>query len=266
MKKIFFFSDVHFGLQDKQHEKEKELRVLSFLSHVQQNGEQLFILGDLFDYWFEYKYVVPRGYHHILSRLAALVESGVKVHYVAGNHDFWLKDFFPDELGIPVYKDPFGIDLRGKRFFIHHGDGLAVNDAGYRILKKILRSRISIFLYSLVHPDWTAPVARGSSKTSREYTGNKDFGETDGMVNFATGKIGEGYDYVIMGHRHQPQEKKIDGGLYLNLGDWISYNTYAEFDGRNIQLKEWKTETVHRRQPAKKKILSGKKTSKRFSR
>ncbi len=255
MKKIFFFSDVHFGLHDKQIEKEKEQRVLSFLSYVQKNGSELFILGDLFDYWFEYKYVIPRGYHHVLSRLASLVENGVKLHYVAGNHDFWLKDFFPDELGIPVYKDPFGITLLGKRFYIHHGDGLALNDSGYRILKKILRSRVSIFLYSLVHPDWTAPVARSSSKTSREYTGNKDFGETDGMVRFAKEKIHEGYDYVIMGHRHKPMEQKINGGLYLNLGDWISYNTYAEFDGKNIKLKEWKNETVQKRQPTKKKTL-----------
>ncbi len=240
MKKIFFFSDVHFGLHDKQREKEKEQRVLLFLSHVQEHGEQLFIMGDLFDYWFEYKNVIPRGYHNILSKLSSLVEHGVKIHYMAGNHDFWLKDFFPNNLGIPVYKDPFQIELRGKKFFLHHGDGLALNDMGYLILKKILRSPISIFLYSLFHPDLTSPIARGFSKTSRAYTGNKDFGETDSMIKFAEEKFREGIDYVIMGHRHKPLEHSAGKSLYINLGDWITYNTYAEFDGTKLELKTWK--------------------------
>ncbi|MEW6061107.1 MAG: UDP-2,3-diacylglucosamine diphosphatase [Bacteroidota bacterium] len=239
MKKIFFFSDVHLGLHDRQREREKEQRLLSFLNYVQTNAEQLFILGDLFDYWFEYKSVIPRGYHHVLSKLGVLVESGVKVHYLAGNHDFWLKDFFPKELGIPVYKDPLSTELYGKKFYLHHGDGLALNDTGYRILKKILRHPLSIFLFSLVHPDITAPIARGSSRTSREYTGNKDYGETDGMMLFATKKINEGVDVVLMGHRHKPLKQQINNGIYINLGDWISYSTYAEFDGATIELKQW---------------------------
>jgi UDP-2,3-diacylglucosamine hydrolase len=253
MKKIFFFSDVHLGLQDTEQEKAKERRLLAFLSHVQQHGEQLFILGDLFDYWFEYKYVIPRGYHHVLSKLAAMAEQGIAIRYIAGNHDFWLKDFFPKDLGIPVHKDPVGLTLHGKKFFLHHGDGLAVNDTGYRFLKKILRNPVSIFLYSLVHPDWTAPVAHGSSKTSREYTGNKDFGETDGMISFAEEKFTEGYDVVIMGHRHKPMEHTTGKGLYLNLGDWITYNTYAEFDGKQILLKVWNGEIKKERTPAKKR-------------
>lgn len=239
MKKIFFFSDVHLGLHDAEREKEKEKNLLSFLTYVEHHGEQLFIMGDLFDYWFEYKYVIPRGYHHVLSKLASLVEKGIRVHYVAGNHDFWLKDFFPNDLRIPVYKDPFGMTLLGKKFYFHHGDGLALNDGGYLFLKRILRSRISIFLYSLLHPDWTAPLARGSSKTSRKYTGGKDYGETDGMIFFAEKKISEGYDFVIMGHRHKPLEHHSGNGLYLNLGDWITYKTYAEFDGKSISLKKW---------------------------
>lgn len=239
MKKIFFFSDVHLGLHEVQSEREKERRLLSFLDHVQKQAEQVFILGDLFDYWFEYKYVVPRGYHHVLSKLGTLVENDIKVHYLAGNHDFWLKDFFPNDLGIPVYKDPVSIELYGKKFYLHHGDGLAVNDTGYRILKKILRSPISIFLFSLVHPDVTAPIARGSSRTSRAYTGTKDYGETDGMVRYATEKIQQGFDFVIMGHRHQPLEQQIGNGRYINLGDWITFNTYGEYDGRTFELKRW---------------------------
>lgn len=242
MKKTFFFSDVHFGLNDKAQEKLKEQRVLKFLSHVEENGDQLFIMGDLFDYWFEYNYVVPRGYHHILSKLATMVENGITIRYIAGNHDFWLKDFFPNDLGIEVFTEPFGMTIHGKRFYLHHGDGLALNDTGYRILKKILRSPVSIFLFSLLHPDWTAPIARGSSKTSRAYTGNKDFGETDGMIQFADEKIREGFDFVVMGHRHKPLHHVSGNGLYINLGDWLNYNTYAEFDGTSLELKEWKDE------------------------
>jgi UDP-2,3-diacylglucosamine hydrolase len=240
MKKIFFFSDVHLGLHEVQSEREKERRLLSFLDHIQEQAEQLFILGDLFDYWFEYKYVIPRGYHHVLSKLGRIVESGVKVHYLAGNHDFWLKDFFPNDLGIPVYKDPLSTELCGKKFYLHHGDGLAVNDTGYRMLKKILRNPVSIFLFSLVHPDLTAPIARGSSRTSRQYTGTKDYGETDGMIRFATEKIHQGFDFVIMGHRHKPLEQQINGGKYINLGDWITNATYGEFDGTRCELKSWK--------------------------
>lgn len=247
MKSIFFFSDVHLGLHDAKQpserklEKEKEQRLLSFLDHVQKHGEQLFIMGDLFDYWFEYKYVIPRGFHNVIAKLAAIAEQGIKTHYIAGNHDFWLGDFFPKELGIPVYKEPLGITLKNKKFYLHHGDGLALNDTGYRILKKILRNPFSIWLYSIIHPDWTAPIALGTSHKSRQYTANKDYGETDGMILFANKKIHEGYDYVIMGHRHSPLEKKIENGHYINLGDWITYNTYGEFNGKTFKLKAWKT-------------------------
>ena len=239
MKSIFFISDVHLGLHDKEREREKENRLLSFLSYVEERGEELFILGDLFDYWFEYKYVIPRGFHRTLSKLGMLVEKGIKVHYLAGNHDFWLKDFFPDDLGIPVYKEPFSKTLGGKKFYFHHGDGLAIKDAGYRLLKKILRNRISIFFFSLLHPGITAPIAKGTSRSSRAYTANKDYGETDGMILFATEKIHNGYDVVMMGHRHDPLLRTIDQGTYINLGDWITYSTYAEFNGTTIELKTW---------------------------
>lgn len=239
MKNIFFVSDIHLGLHDKIREKEKERHFLSFLDHVERSGEQLFIVGDLFDYWFEYKHVIPRGYHHVLSKLGMLVEHGVKVSYIAGNHDFWLGDFFPDDLGIPVYKDPISVDLRGKKFYLHHGDGLALRDTGYRILKKILRSRLNIFLFSLIHPSITAPIAKSSSRNSREYTSQKDYGETDGMVACAEKKCADGFDFVIMGHRHQPLSRDFGKGTYINLGDWITFRTYAEFDGATVELKTW---------------------------
>jgi UDP-2,3-diacylglucosamine hydrolase len=239
MKPIFFFSDVHLGLHDREREKEKERRVLSFLSHVEEHGERLFIVGDLFDYWFEYASVIPRGYHHILSRLGMMVERGMKIDYIAGNHDFWLRDFFPAELGIPVHLDPLTVTLGGKKFLLHHGDGLATNDAGYRFLKKILRNRMNIRLYSWVHPDWTTPLARGSSRTSRTYTSTKDYGEADGMLQYATQQLAAGYDIVVMGHRHQPSTHTVGTGTYINLGDWVTHSSYAVFDGDTIRVKDW---------------------------
>ena len=238
-KSAFFFSDVHLGLHSREREKEEERRVLSFLSHVEEHGERLFIVGDLFDYWFEYKSVIPRGYHHILSRLGMMVEHGIAIDYIAGNHDFWLRDFFPTELGIPVHKDPMTVVLNGKKFLIHHGDGLQANDTGYRIPKKILRNPINIALYSMVHPDWTAPIARGSSRTSREYTSTKDYGEADGMLKFAQEQIASGCDVVVMGHKHTPSLTAVGSGVYVNLGDWVTHSTYAEFDGEHIAVKDW---------------------------
>lgn len=238
-KSVFFFSDVHLGLHTREREKEKERRVLSFLSHVEEHGQRLFIVGDLFDYWFEYHSVIPRGYHHILSRLGMMVERGIAIDYIAGNHDFWLRDFFPVDLGIPVHKDPLTVTLEGKKFLLHHGDGLATNDTGYRILKKVLRSRFNIRLYSWVHPDWTTPLARGTSRTSREYTSTKDYGETDGMLKFARDRIADGYDVVVMGHRHIPSVTALGSGVYVNLGDWVAHSTYAEFDGAHITVKDW---------------------------
>ena len=152
MKPIFFFSDVHLGLHGRDREKEKERRVLSFLSHVEEHGERLFIVGDLFDYWFEYASVIPRGYHHILSRLGTMVERGVPVDYIAGNHDFWLRDFFPAELEVPLQNDPLSVTLHGKIFLLHHGDGLATKDTGDPILRKVSRYRVQILMYACVNP------------------------------------------------------------------------------------------------------------------
>lgn len=238
-KSVFFFSDVHLGVQSPEEERAKVRRVLAFLDHVLRNGEELFILGDLFDYWFEYRYVVPRGHHHVLSRLAQLVENGVTVRYLVGNHDFWLKDFFPDELGIPVYTEPLAVERRGRRLYLHHGDGLALKDTGYRILKAVLRNRVSMFLFSLLHPTIASWLARSSSKKSRQYTGNKDYGETDGMIRFAAEKTAEGYDAVLMGHRHVPADMPAGTGRYINLGDWMQHNTYAELTDDALELKTW---------------------------
>jgi UDP-2,3-diacylglucosamine hydrolase len=238
--KAYFVSDAHLGVGKKEVEREKERELIRFLDLVQSDGKQLFILGDLFDFWFEYRTVIPKGYHRLLAKLSEVVEKGIEVSYLAGNHDFWIGKFFKDEIGMDVHAEPFSVTIGNARFFFHHGDGLADKDLGYRILKKVLRNRLNIWLYSLLHPDIGIKLARFSSRKSRGYTSQKDYGEVDGMIAFASRKIGEGYQYVIMGHNHKPVLERIEDGYYVNLGDWISHYTYGIYDGNKFELLQWK--------------------------
>jgi UDP-2,3-diacylglucosamine hydrolase len=148
-------------------------------------------------------------------------------------------DFFSGELKVSVHREPYETTVGGKRIFLHHGDGLALNDLGYRMIRPVLRNRMNVWLYRWLHPDIGVRLARGSSRTSRDYTANKDYGEEDGMIRYATEKIRAGVDIVIMGHRHQARYLEIERGAYLNLGDWITQNTYAEMIGGTIRLKVW---------------------------
>ncbi|MBI4428508.1 MAG: UDP-2,3-diacylglucosamine diphosphatase [Ignavibacteriales bacterium] len=237
-RKTYFFSDAHLGLGSKEEERKKERRVIDFLSLVQKDADQLFIVGDLFDFWFEYKSVVPKGYFRLFTKLADLTENDVQVSFLAGNHDFWLKGYFQDELGIRVFLEPIEQTIKGRRFLIHHGDGLLQNDTGYRILKSVLRNKLNMFLFSLIHPDVAGAVARWSSRKSRQHTSKRPLEEND-MILYAEEKIQQGFDYVIMGHNHVPQFRKLGSGVYVNLGDWITENTYAVFDGKKLELKTW---------------------------
>ena len=238
-KDIIFFSDAHLGLGEPEEDRAREATIIRFLRTVASKAEHVFIVGDLFDYWFEYKTVIPKGHVRLLGALAELRDSGVGITYIAGNHDFWLRSFFPQELGIEVCLDPIDRLLYGKRFLIHHGDGLLKNDTGYRILKRVLRNKVNIFLFSLVHPDLTSWLARWSSRTSRAHTGKKVY-EGNDMVDFAGRKLASGFDFVIMGHNHQSHTSKMNGGTYINLGDWIDERTYATFNGKSIRLRAFK--------------------------
>ena len=241
-QKTYFFSDAHLGLGSREEDRQKEMRLIQFLSSIQKDASQIYIVGDLFDYWFEYTSVVPKKYFRLFAKLAELTEQKIRIFFIAGNHDFWVKDYFRDELGMEVHVHPVEAEICGKRFLIHHGDGLLKDDLGYRILKKILRSKTNIFLFSLIHPDIAGMLARWSSQTSRQYTSHRTY-ESSGMVNFAAQKIKEGFDFVIMGHNHVPSVHSLEGGVYVNLGDWIFENTYAVFDGKKLQLKKWQIDS-----------------------
>ncbi len=235
----YFISDVHLGLGTRDAEKRKEDRLLAFLRGILPATNRLFIVGDLFDFWFEYGTVIPRGFHRTLAALQEFTDRGIPVEYLAGNHDFWMDDFFPVELGITVHPDPFEAVVDGKRIYLHHGDGLAEKDLGYRLLKPVLRNRLAFRLYRWLHPDVGVRLARGSSRTSRSYTSTRNFGEQEAMAAFAARKIREGFDIVIMGHRHEPLQLQIDGGVYINLGDWIAHRTFAELKDGTIALRTW---------------------------
>jgi UDP-2,3-diacylglucosamine hydrolase len=237
--KTYFISDAHLGFGLPEEDRERELRLIHFLDSIQRDAEQLFIVGDLFDFWFEYKTVVPKKYFRLFAKLAELAEKGIHLFFIAGNHDFWIKDYFQNELGMAVSLNPVETEIHGKRFLIHHGDGLLKDDIGYKILKKILRNRVNIFLFSLLHPDFTGWIARWSSQTSRRYTSNRTY-ESSGMVEYAAQKIQEGFDFIVMGHNHVPSQQKVGKGVYINLGDWIYENTYAVYNKGTLELKKWK--------------------------
>ncbi len=239
MGKTYFFSDVHLGMNDDKEQQMREAKLLDFLAHVAETGDRLFIVGDLFDFWFEYKTVIPRGYTRVIGALSKLKELGKEVHYIAGNHDFWLGDYLTEELNIQLHFDELIYEINGKKFFLHHGDGIAKDDKGYRLLKRVLRNKTNIFLYRLLHPDFGIPLAKWVSSYSRNHNKFDVLDDSDYREE-AQLRFSEGCDYAIFGHLHSPIMDEYDGKYYVNLGDWIEHFTYAVFDGEKLELLEWK--------------------------
>jgi len=240
-KTYLFISDIHLGLQSPVSEKKKERLLVKFLNFARESGDELFIVGDLFDYWFEYRKVYQKGFFRTLTALQDLIESGVIVHYLIGNHDFMHRNFFEDEIGVIMYEKPVSVVLNNKKFFIGHGDGLIENDIGYNILKKILRNKTLQWFYSWLHPDIGVTFACKISKSSRDYTFKKDFGRVDGLFEAAKMKIDkEGYDYVLFGHLHKRCFLKYHNGAYINLGSWLDTPYYGIFKDNNFEIVDWK--------------------------
>jgi len=243
-KKYYFFSDVHLGLRSREEEKEKENRVVRFLRTIAPDSKEIFIVGDLFDCWIEYRKVVPKGYFKLLAALNEIAESGININFLSGNHDFWLNTYLRDEVGLNINYKLIVKEIDGKKIFIAHGDGLSKGDYGYKVIKSILRSRFNQFLYSLIHPDLGITIAQSSSRKSRDSRDENRHLGYDGMKKFAERKIIEGYDYVIMGHVHKPQMTEIDSsgrkGYFITLGDWIKNFSYGTFAQGNFKLEYWK--------------------------
>ncbi len=238
-KTYLFISDIHLGLQSKEIENKKERLLVKFLEFAKENCDELFIVGDLFDYWFEYKRVYQKGNFRTFTALQDLTEKGIKVNYFIGNHDFFHKDFFENEIGVHLYPDAESFTLNGKKFFIAHGDGLVKNDLGYNILKKILRNRFIQWLYGLIHPDIGVAIASRTSESSRNYTAKKDYGEEDGLFETAKLFIDKGNDYVLFGHLHKRCFYNYKQGVYVNLGSWIDNPCYGKFTDK-FEITDWK--------------------------
>jgi UDP-2,3-diacylglucosamine hydrolase len=244
-KKVYFLSYFHLGVPDHQSSLIREKRIVSFLESIRKETAVLFIVGDLFDFWFEYKRVVPKGYVRILGKLAELRDAGIEMHFFVGNHDMWMSGYFEQELGIPVYYAPKTFEFNGKKFLIGHGDGLGPGDYGYKFLKKIFRNPICKFLFGLIPPFLGIGLAGMMSKGSRSATGDSDAtflgADKEWLIIHCKEQLkSEHYDYFIFGHRHLPILFQLsEDSTYINLGDWIRYFTYAEFHGASINLKTY---------------------------
>jgi UDP-2,3-diacylglucosamine hydrolase len=234
---IYFISDVHLGEQPVHLEKVRVKQFIEFLREVEKSASSVFLVGDLFDFWFEYKYVIPKKHFAVVHQLARMREKNIKITYLAGNHDFWLGKFFDRELGIRTINNEWTGEIDEKRFYLFHGDGVAKKDSGYRFLKKVLRNPISIKLYQWIHPDWGIPFARFVSGSSRQYTNRIDLNDHSDYIEFAQEQFKEGFDYVIMGHRHNPYVHEENGKKYINLGDWLHHFSYAVYDGNDLEIR-----------------------------
>jgi UDP-2,3-diacylglucosamine hydrolase len=238
-EKVYFISDAHLGEDHHQVEKTKEERLIGFLRHIAQDATFLYVLGDLFDFWFEYKHAVPARHHRILHQLAALVQRGTRTIYVAGNHDFWLGDFLTQEIGMEISGQPMEIEHQGLRLFVAHGDGLASKDRGYRLLKKVLRHPLNIWLYRQIHPDIGLPLAKLFSASSRAHSDQKALKLVLEYEQAARQKLSQGFDAVILGHSHYPILQRFGEKTYLNVGDWITHFTYGVLQGGMLALERW---------------------------
>lgn len=227
------------GANSAQKELLKQEKLLSFLDEVKNNGEKLYILGDLFEFWFEYKNSMPKDYFMVLKKLRELTDAGIEIDYVVGNHDFWLGDFIVKQLGIKIYKQDLSINHQGRSIFLIHGDGLARKDVGYRMLRKVLRNPLCIWLYRLLSPDIGIPLAKWVASKSREHTKKRKKHYLEDYQKFAQDKIKQGYNVVIMGHTHHPELVNLEKGIYINLGDWFENFSYAVLNEKGFELKKY---------------------------
>lgn len=245
-KKVYFSSDNHLGAPTAEASRPREIKFVKWLDEIKKDAAAIFLLGDLFDFWFEYKHAVPKGFVRVLGKLAEIKDSGIPVYFFVGNHDLWMHTYFEEELGIPVFHKPRQFDFNDKIFLIGHGDGLGPGDQGYKRMKKVFTNPVSRWLYRWLHPDLGIPLAQYFSVKNKMISGEEDqqfLGEDkEWLIQYCKRKLEtRPYDYFLFGHRHLPLEIKLDErATYINTGDWINFYTYAEFDGKHTKLKTYK--------------------------
>ncbi len=247
-KKIYFSSDNHLGAPTMEQSLPREKKFVAWLDHIKHDAAAIFLLGDLFDFWFEYKTVIPKGFTRTLGKLAEISDSGIPIYFFVGNHDLWMRDYFKTELNIEVFHKPQDFTFNDKTFLIGHGDGLGPGDKGYKRMKKVFTNPLSKWLFNWLHPDIGVKLAQYMSVKNKLISGDDDakfLGEdNEWLVQYCKRKESQQHrDYYVFGHRHLPLEISInDTSKYVNLGDWIQYYTYGAFDGKVLGLKTFISE------------------------
>ncbi len=245
-KKIYFASDQHLGAPTPEASFPREQKFVNWLNEIKEDAAAIFLLGDLFDFWFEYKTVVPKGFVRVLGKLAEIKDSGIPIYFFVGNHDLWMKDYFEKELNIPVYHKPEVFTFNDTSFFIGHGDGLGPGDKGYKRMKKVFTFPLFQWMFRWLHPDIGVKLGQYMSVKNKLISGDEDAKflgeENEWLAQYCKRKLEtQHYDYFVFGHRHLPINMDLqENSKYINLGDWISYFTYGVFDGKDLQLKTYK--------------------------
>ena len=238
--KIYFASDFHLGAPSKKESKSREIKICNWLDSISNSAKEIYLVGDVFDFWFEYKHTIPKGFEQLKSRLVILIEKGVKIHFFPGNHDLWTFGYLEKEMGLIVHKKPLITTINNKTFYISHGDGLGSKNIKYKILKKIFTSPISQYLFSMLHPSLGISLAKAWSKKSRLKGGQIDASQLKNELVTFSKKILTNTDinYFVFGHIHQPIEIELNtNSKYINLGDWINHFSYLEFHKSTLLLK-----------------------------
>ncbi|MDZ4748134.1 MAG: UDP-2,3-diacylglucosamine diphosphatase [Saprospiraceae bacterium] len=245
MKKTYFASDFHLGIDGAQTSVEREKLIVEWLDAAAPDMQTLYLVGDIWDYWFEYGQVIPKGYSRILGCIGRLRDAGIPIYYFTGNHDMWMFRYLTEEFGIPIYRKAVTHTIDGKKFYIGHGDGLGPGDHGYKMIKKIFANPVSQWLFARIHPNTGLRLMKFFSGTSRQHTEIENFlvPEKEWLIQYAREVLQkEDIDYFVFGHRHLPIEFDlgIKGAKYFNLGDWLKYNSYAVWDGTSLHLSYYK--------------------------
>ena len=249
-KKIYFASDFHLGVPDYCSSLQREKQIVQWLDSVKGDAHSIYLLGDIFDFWFEYKYTIPKGFIRLLGKLAELRDAGIPIFFFTGNHDMWMFDYFPQELGIPVYRHPLVLQVGNQKLLIGHGDGLGPGDRTYKVLKKIFNSHFCQWLFARIHPNLGIRIANKWSRNSRIASSKRQEAFENKEKEYLWVYCHElqksnPHDYYIFGHRHLPLTLKVSGNSsYINVGEWVHFKTYAVYDGITVELKEFTPPTT----------------------
>ena len=244
-KYTYFASDFHLGAPNEFESLKREKEIVAWLNHIESTAECIYLVGDIFDFWFEYKHAIPKGFSRLQGKIAALSDSGISIHFFYGNHDMWMFDYFKKELGVEIHSDDVQIIIGTKKVYIAHGDGLGKGDNGYKIIKKLFRSRFCKWVFSRIHPNLGLALGNYFSRISRAKNSplDKEFNgiENEWLYNYSKElNTKNNFDYFIYGHRHLPLKITFENSIYFNLGEWINYQTFGKFDGENFELLQWK--------------------------